>query len=355
MVNHGDVWPTPQKLGLSRPSERNPERHAHIPYYGQAQDTDAERSRHLNSSTRCQAASLRQLPLRRSPTTFPARCLKGAIPAWSTLRVPFPVQPIDVGTSSWIGQRSTNQDRVYADQSTIALFDGIGGRAIGEVAATLALAETLRVSAIDRVSTQLDVLRCLQQADHTVATFADELGVSIGTTAVVVLFFVTGRRLSCQLGWAGDSTALLVRDEGIVDLTAAPPETDPAATIYHGLTSWIGTGDHRPPTAAEHSLYPGDILILVSDGVTDVLDPAEIGRIVIDSDTAQDAATAVTSVARDRVTKDNASAVVARVRPGDQTSSSISFSPAATTLTPNEAPAVVDQVSASKLAKTEWQ
>ena len=54
-----------------------------------------------------------------------------------------------VGTDTVIGPRADNQDRVYADASVLALFDGVSGRTRGDIAASLALAETLRVLARD--------------------------------------------------------------------------------------------------------------------------------------------------------------------------------------------------------------
>lgn len=216
---------------------------------------------------------------------------------------------VETASGSWLGNRDDNEDRSYFDGQILALFDGIGGRAFGDAAATIALAEIVRSVTLDKLRRRLDVGRYLNKADRAVRDLGASLGLHVGTTAVVALLEIADDQLVCQLGWAGDTKALLLRGDGVVNLTSV---SDPATVAGEPLRNWLGSGDHLPVRRISHSLSSGDTLILVSDGVTDVLDLTTLGGLVRSSPSAHSAVDLVLNAAMSRGGDDNATVVIAR-------------------------------------------
>lgn len=215
-----------------------------------------------------------------------------------------------VGTST--GRRPTNQDRVYADSSTIALFDGVGGMAFGDVAASVALAEVLKRVAIDGLTGGIDIASVMRAADDSVQAVGASIGVHIATTAVVGILEQTSEGLAVRLGWAGDSTALLVRAQGVLALTTAGASSHGAKET--GITNWLGNGEHLPPRNATFELMAGDTIVLLSDGVTGVLPAAAIGWLVSASTSPRQAVERILAAAETKGATDNCSVVIANIQ-----------------------------------------
>jgi serine/threonine protein phosphatase PrpC len=186
--------------------------------------------------------------------------------------------------------RRDNEDSVYssAESGVFVVADGMGGHAAGEVASAIAsewIAERLCGACIaigleqveDRFRTAFveagrEILR--QAAENTT-----RLG--MGTTATVLLLRPDG---DWVIGHIGDSRAYLVRD-GIISqvtrdhswvqeqvdrgmITPEQAKNHPQSNI---ITRALGTEPYPTPDLYSGHMRAGDIFLLASDGLTDML------------------------------------------------------------------------------------
>ena len=114
--------------------------------------------------------------------------------------------------------RSLNEDSVYAGPRLLAVADGMGGHAAGEVASAIAIAS---LAPLDEDVPGADLLGALQGAamtanDHLRAmSDADDELTGMGTTLVALLF--SGARVG--LAHVGDSRCYLLRDGELSQIT----------------------------------------------------------------------------------------------------------------------------------------
>ena len=181
-----------------------------------------------------------------------------------------------IGAATDVGLvREANEDAllVLPDAGVVAVADGLGGHAAGEVASATAV-ESLRAGLADLPAEPADevpgrLVEAVQSAHRAVvAGGRDPSRRGMGTT--LVLAHVRGRR--AWVAHVGDSRAYLCGARGLVPLTRD-----------HGaggmLTQALGLDDVAPD-AVGLELDAGDRLLLCTDGLTGTTDEAEIGRIV---------------------------------------------------------------------------
>jgi len=179
--------------------------------------------------------------------------------------------------------REGNEDSAYAGPHLLAVADGMGGRAAGEVASA---ATITAIAPLDAGDPGPDLVNALAAAVATANVRLRELIVSdpanggMGTT-LTALLWVAGRAALCHVG---DSRAYLLRDGQFVQLThdhtlvqsmvdeGAITEDDVLAHPYRSLL--LRALDGR--TIAEPDLtpletYPGDRYLLCSDGLSGVV------------------------------------------------------------------------------------
>ncbi len=173
--------------------------------------------------------------------------------------------------------------------------DGMGGEQGGEVAAATACRQIVRT--LEGLRRDMDSRSLSSLLDSALTTanalVLEQAGKSahlegMGTTAVVAV--VLGSRLyHCHVG---DSRVYLLRGEGITrltrdhtvvqmlldrgDITAAEAEVHPKR---HYITRAVGVDDWSPPDYGETLLQPGDIVLLCSDGLYNMVDEEELGRL----------------------------------------------------------------------------
>ena len=228
------------------------------------------------------------------------------------------------------GKRPNNEDAWkvchYGDVLFCAIADGIGGQPAGEVASSCAVqaAEDV-VSQAFAAGNPPDYPAVLTEAhthaDAMVKTEATGLQRGMGTTLTTALFS-DSHLTTCN---TGDSRCFIVRDGRLIQITrdhSLVQEQIDACIIRpdeafshpqkHIVTRSIGAVFAADVT--ETPLYPGDCIILSTDGMHDALTP---GRIVheVQGKTADAAATAVlTAVAP--VSNDNITVCVVTVSGG---------------------------------------
>ncbi|SIR98760.1 PP2C family protein-serine/threonine phosphatase [Williamsia sterculiae] len=178
--------------------------------------------------------------------------------------------------------RSNNEDSVYAGARLLALADGMGGHAAGEVASQLVI-QALRPLDEDEPGNDLlslldDATRQGNEAIAAQVQRSPELD-GMGTTLTAILF--AGNRVGlCHIG---DSRGYLLRDgsltqitrddtfvQTLVDegrITAEEAHTHPQRSLIMRAL----TGAEVEPTLTVRDTRIGDRYLLCSDGLSDVV------------------------------------------------------------------------------------
>jgi protein phosphatase len=179
--------------------------------------------------------------------------------------------------------RAGNEDSAYAGPHLLAVADGMGGHAAGEVASAAAITTIARLDAKDPGP---DLLSPLADAVATASLRLQELVISdpavegLGTTLTAMLWR-EGYAALCHIG---DSRAYLLRDGQFVQIThdhtvvqsladeGEITEDDIATHPYRSLL--LRALDGRTiaePDLASFETYPGDRFLLCSDGLSGVV------------------------------------------------------------------------------------
>jgi len=213
---------------------------------------------------------------------------------------------MEVGYRSEIGHvRKRNEDALLVEPQSgvFAVADGMGGHPAGDVASGVVigrLTEVLRD--YDGSDPAAAVGGALEEAHAAVLAAAedDPARHGMGSTAVVAL--VTSDE--AWVGHVGDSRCyLFVSGDGL-----RPVTEDHGAGGY--LTQALGLERGIKPDVARVPLAAGDRLLLCTDGLTNMVDDAQIAAILSEADGAQAACDALTAAALDAGGVDNVTSVV---------------------------------------------
>ena len=242
-----------------------------------------------------------------------------------------------VGMSDAGAVRQFNEDRIVVapELGLMALADGMGGHRAGEVASHLAveaLVAHLRsrlpsLTVADRSSTPRMVLdESIIQANRVVYD-AGQRHVAhqgMGTTLAAALFF--DNRVT--LGHLGDSRVyrlrgqaleLLTRDDSLLreEVDAGLIAAEEAADSHNRslITRALGSAERVKPHLREVDALPGDLFLLCSDGLNDLVDDEDIELILASLWVNLPlAAELLVQAAKDRGGFDNVSVILVRVR-----------------------------------------
>lgn len=218
-------------------------------------------------------------------------------------------------------RRSSNQDSGYASARLIAIADGMGGAAAGD----LASATTMNiVRTLDRESTDDDprsaLLQAVRDANRRLGEIAsaDPSVEGMGTTLEAMLW--TGERFITA--HIGDSRSYRLRDgeltqlshdhtfvQSLVDegkITAAEARVHPHRSLL--LRVLLGRADNDPDIG-ELEGQAGDRYLLCSDGLTDMTDDATIAE-ALGLDTLEQAADRLVELALAGGGLDNVTVVI---------------------------------------------
>lgn len=198
-----------------------------------------------------------------------------------------------------VGQvRVNNEDALAFDEDLgiTVLADGMGGYNAGEVASGMAVAfvksELLRwLSAQGQDANPAQISRgiglCIERANRSIlnAAGSNPHYAGMGTTVVVGVF----KNHCLILGHVGDSRCYrlraakltqITRDHSLVqervDAGFLTPEQALSAPGKNLLTRALGVEDGVQVELREHAVQDGDVYLLCSDGLTDMLNDAEI-------------------------------------------------------------------------------
>jgi len=233
--------------------------------------------------------------------------------------------------------RKQNEDSILTADSLFLVCDGMGGRKAGEIASRLAVqtigtmvAESLRMqnagSASDGAGDHDSLKAAIRVANSAIRKMAAESEdhVGMGTTVAALLF----DRSQARVAYAnvGDSRIYLMRAGTIAQLSrddswlnaafaGESVDTTTLASMQHVLTKALGTHDHLDFDVKDQELLDGDVLLLCSDGLTNMLTDGEImGMVAKQGSDLQKAGRELIDAANKAGGRDNISAVLVRYR-----------------------------------------
>ncbi len=193
--------------------------------------------------------------------------------------------------------------------SIIGVFDGMGGEECGEVASLIAAEEASRLPAGEApMSVLYDY--CMS-VNESICRYADEHALcSMGTTAALLAF---GKRevTLCNIGdtkifrLSGNKLRQISKDH----LAAAAYGIKPQ--LYQNLG--IPVDEMKiEPYFAQGKYRDGDIYLICSDGLTDMLNNDEIAKILTETD-FEDAAKKLTEVSLEHGGRDNVTVILCEI------------------------------------------
>jgi len=230
---------------------------------------------------------------------------------------------IQVGQLSDVGGRSSNEDAIYActhvDKDKLAakgflyaVADGTGGHEGGQTASKLAL-EVIGEHYYDNPSTNVaqSLREAVQAAQKTLLGLAESVRSweKMSTTFVGVVF----HKGNLFFANVGDSRAYLIRGDTITQKSV--DHIWEGNDENHGqLIRWLG-GGHPPEVEVEiarETLQEDDVVVLCSDGLSNVVHPDEIRALATRYDPQQTAKRLIDQANRRR-SNDNVTATVVKV------------------------------------------
>ncbi len=234
--------------------------------------------------------------------------------------------------------RANNEDAIAFDGSLglAILADGMGGYNGGEVASGMALA--LLQASFGRWLAHAGphahsraVRRALQAGVDEANSAILEAGTAnmqlhgMGTTLVMAAF--GAQRVA--IGHIGDSRCyrlrhgkldLLTRDHSLLqeqlDAGAITPEQAAQSPHRNLVTRALGIERHVALEVHEHAARPGDLYMLCSDGLTEMVSDAQLFTLLLQDAGLSEKATLLVAMANDNGGKDNISVVLARASDG---------------------------------------
>ncbi|MHB8927024.1 MAG: Stp1/IreP family PP2C-type Ser/Thr phosphatase [Bacillota bacterium] len=250
---------------------------------------------------------------------------------------------METGAKTDIGLvRRANQDSYYlgpvgrAGYYLLAVADGMGGHAAGEVASRVAI-DTLRQSCsgpgpwdtdpLDTAAVREALVKAFHQANERVFQLAEQLPEyrGMGTTLTTVLVPPRPGReaVFCHVG---DSRAYLLSDGHLCqltddhsfvgqmvkngDLTEAEAMNHPHRNI---LTKALGTDDCVPVDTGVATADAGDAFVTCSDGLSSLVTQDEVAAALRVAGDLQEAVDRLVAMARERGGPDNITVVAARM------------------------------------------
>lgn len=231
--------------------------------------------------------------------------------------------------------RDNNEDSVALDESVglAVLADGMGGYNAGEVASQMLtgfiraelgrwLKEAGATASVGDVRRAMDI--CVDNANRAIfnAANSNPQYAGMGTTLVVGVF----RSGQLRIGHVGDSRAYrfragqlgqITRDHSLlqeqIDAGLITPEQAAFSANKNLVTRAVGVEDTVLLETHLHEVQVGDVYLLCSDGLSDMLDDAMMARMLQQHPTLPAAGQALIDAANDAGGRDNIALILVRV------------------------------------------
>jgi protein phosphatase len=236
--------------------------------------------------------------------------------------------------------RENNEDSVTIDEPTRLgiLADGMGGYNAGEVASGMAttfikselgrwLAQAGRHANAREVRRAMEI--CVDNANRSIfnAANSNPQYSGMGTTLVVGVF-QDGRLM---LGHIGDSRCYRLRHNHLDQITKdhsllqeqmdaglITPEQAATSTNKNLVTRALGVEDAVLLEVNEHKVEPGDLYLMCSDGLSDMLDDEAIAQILAGDGSLEQKTVQLIDAANANGGRDNISVLLAQANSGSK-------------------------------------
>jgi protein phosphatase len=256
---------------------------------------------------------------------------------WNNLKNAFKRNEESAGLTDVGLRRNHNEDAIFlSDEAGLYLVaDGMGGLSFGEVASAMVV-ETVSTKFItsNREKPSLLLEEAILEANRRIFQYSQEkVKILDGTetltgpgtlgTTIVALALSSE---TASVANVGDSRAYRLRNDRLERLTedhtlaAMQPPTGeaPLATIpsrlKHILTRAVGVEAKVKIDLREERVRPGDLFLLCSDGLTNMIPDARIEEILSTSSSIQSSCETLIKEANRNGGKDNISCVLIRPR-----------------------------------------
>ena len=226
-------------------------------------------------------------------------------------------------------RRPQNEDTFVCDPPLFAVADGVGGAQAGEIASRLAAAALEeRLPAARGEATLVALLR---EANDRIYrhSLGDPSAAGMGT--VVTALLVDEGAGTVAIGHVGDSRAYRMRDGAFEQLTpdhslvgelvrSGQLSTEEAEQHPHRsvITRAVGTEPSVEVETLTVATLPGDLYLICSDGLTDIVRDEQIAELIAGADNDPDAAAEALVAAANRAGGiDNITVVLFEILEGD--------------------------------------
>lgn len=239
---------------------------------------------------------------------------------------------MDVGMKTNIGTRKTNQDFYY--RSSLHPFyiiaDGMGGHNAGEVASRLSaelIADHLELKLgrdlkDDEIKETIE--EAIKKANKIVYEKSLEKDEFKGMGTTISLAYIRDKNLF--IGHVGDSSIFIVSDEGIIKLTrdhslveellkkgSITKEEARNHPQRNVITRAVGTARDIEVDILSENIGEGDVLVLCTDGLTNMVEREEIQDKILELESLEDACEDLVEKAKNRGGHDNISIMAIRI------------------------------------------
>ncbi|HET7576031.1 MAG TPA: protein phosphatase 2C domain-containing protein [Sphingomicrobium sp.] len=220
-------------------------------------------------------------------------------------------------------KRKINEDCILvdSDRGLWAVADGMGGHEAGEVASATVIDALRRLSTADNLdSLAADAMEALRGANRQLVDLAGSGGSEKTIGSTVVGLAIGDGEFRCF--WAGDSRAYRVREGIIIRLTRdhslvqqlvdsgmLRAEDADGHVNSNVVTRAVGVAADVEVEAVSGDVRSGDRFLLASDGLTRVVDDAELAA-VLDREPPEQAADTLLAAVLERGAPDNVSLIV---------------------------------------------
>ena len=234
--------------------------------------------------------------------------------------------------------RDNNEDSATFDIPTqmAVLADGMGGYNAGEVASGMATAfirsELSRwLTQVGKTANAREVRRaleiCVDNANRSIfnAANSNPQYAGMGTTLVVGVY----HEARLMLGHIGDSRCYRLRGEEFTQITKdhsllqeqldaglITPEQAATSLNKNLVTRALGVEDSVLLEVNEHKVEPGDLYMMCSDGLSDMVDDAGIAQIMRTAETLDQKALALIAAANAAGGRDNITVLLMQAQDG---------------------------------------
>jgi protein phosphatase len=232
--------------------------------------------------------------------------------------------------------RDNNEDSFYIDEKNNCMFivaDGMGGHNAGEVASKMAIDVVSKFIEDEWNNTEILndfeiyslIRKAIEKANNKIyerSLFNEDCD-GMGTTITIAIILNN----KIYLGHIGDSRAYILRNNELMQLTE--DHTLVSELLKNGsiteieaknhpkkniITKALGTNLNAEPDISSKEIYDEDVIILCTDGLTNIIDNDEIKKSFIEHSNLQNACDYLVDLANNRGGYDNITIIAIRYR-----------------------------------------